>query len=475
MAFELTHYGLSTDELLDGTKFKTVLEDRMHVWEGLIARLSAKDGAGATLIQGSPLNAHIGGSRGVNYLVNRGPCFTHVDPLHGYMLGLDPQKDSIRTLGRRPYSVNNLTILLGIRAPDSELVSSFEEIIQRARCDLIQGARKDALVAFVNAMAPMSMTSAFNAFLMVRSNGSNVERVYKDWKPGGVTPFDLMADWIKVLAETSIFLPAYFRKKYLNKDFIEPTAGGDFSASFVDALGTCDNSADRARQLRIVNRLLNNMTYHDPGNVSTYAGIVVGSSAVSPWHVYAAAASGLWGRDHGGAAPFAGGQMLSAVTEVGLDTDDEEQLRGWWNRWLDKYDAAMAIGHRVLRSPDGDPRTLGLLDDLDEEFPNNGHPLLRFARLHYKIGVEEVLKRHPHIGFQEANVDAYSWATKVIIGLIQMVPEQVEAGFLAFLLSRIVGVMKEDFWNRMPKSTVLRPSPIHWWENEPELTRLAAA
>ena len=48
---------------------------------------------------------------------------------------------------------------------------------------------------------------------------------------------------------------------------------------------------------------LNNMTYHDPGNISTFAGVVVGSSAVSPWHVYAAAASGLWGRDHGGAAP----------------------------------------------------------------------------------------------------------------------------------------------------------------------------
>jgi hypothetical protein len=47
-------------------------------------------------------------------------------------------------------------------------------------------------------------------------------------------------------------------------------------------------------------------------------------------------------------------------------------------------------------------------------------------------------------GFQEANVDAYSWATKVMVGLIRMVPEHVEAGFLVFLLSRIVGVMKED-------------------------------
>jgi hypothetical protein len=111
MAFGLTHYGLSTDEMLQGTKFKAVLADRMGVWDEIQARLNAKDGVGGTVIEGSPLNAHMAGSKGVKYLVNRGPCFTHVDPLHGYMLGLDPKKDSIRHLGRRPYSLNNLTIL----------------------------------------------------------------------------------------------------------------------------------------------------------------------------------------------------------------------------------------------------------------------------------------------------------------------------------------------------------------------------
>jgi citrate synthase len=474
MGLGLTHYGLSTDELLQGTKFKTVLEERMRVWEEIDAHLSDPNDAGGINIEGSPLNAHLGGSKGVKYLINRGPSFTHVDPMHGFMLGLDPEKDSIRTLGCRPYSVNNLTILLGIHDPDKELVASFEDILERAKLDLVQGAHKDELVAFVNQVSHLSMTSALNTFLMLRSNGSNVERVYKDWMPGGVTHFDVMADWLKILAESAVFLAAFFRRKYLHQDFIEPTKGQDFVTSFVDMLGASDSGAERDRQLRVMNRLLNNMPYHDPGNVSTYAGVVVGSSAVSPWHVYAAASSGLWGRDHGGAAPFAGGQMLAAVTEAGLE-GDEEALHKWWNNWLDRYGVAIAIGHRVLRSPEGDPRTLGLLDDLDQEFPNNGHPLLRFARLHYKVGVEEVLKRNPRVGFQEANVDAYSWATKVMIGLIQMIPEHVEAGFLAFQLSRIVGVMKEDFWYRVPKSTVLRPSPIHWWEYDPDLVKLAQA
>ena len=474
MAFGLMHDGLGTEELLQGTRFKAVLEERMHVWDEIVEQITARGGVGETVIPGSPLAAHLAGSRGVKYLVNRGPCFTHVDPMHGFLLGLDPNKDSIRQVGRRPYSTNNLTILLGIREPDNDLVASFEAILDRARQDLVQGKQKDELVAFVNASADMSMTSALNAFLMVRSNGSNVERVYRDWLPGGVTPFDVIADWLKIFAETSVFLAAYFRRKYLKQDMILPVAGSDFVTSFIDMLGNYTGSVDRERQLRVMNRLLNNMTYHDPGNISTFAGMVVGSSAVSPWHVYASAASGLWGRDHGGAAPFAGGQMLSAVTDVGIDTD-EQRLSTWWNRWLDKYDAAMAIGHRVLRSPDGDPRTLGLLDELDQEFPNNGHPLLRFARVHYKVGVHEILERHPNMGFQEANVDAYSWATKVMIGLIRMVPEQVEGGFLAFLLSRIVGVMKEDFWYRLPKSTVLRPSPIHWWEDAPALAKLATA
>jgi citrate synthase len=435
--------------------------------------LTSPEGAGAIVIPGSPLADHIAGSRGVKYLVNRGPCFTHVDPMHGYMLGLNPETDSIRVRGSRPYSVNNLTILLGISDPDQELVASFEEILQRARLDLITG-HKDELIAVVNGTAAMSMTSALNTFLMLRSNGSNVDRVYKDWMPGGVTPYDVMADWLKVLAETSVFLPAYFRKKYLHKDLLEPTSEINFTTAFVDALGTCENGGDRDRQIRILNRLLNNMPYHDPGNVSTFAGMVVASSGVSPWHVYAAAASGLWGRDHGGAAPFAGGQMLAALSSLGIDAD-EDMMQHWWNAWLDEYDAAMAIGHRVLRSPDGDPRTLGLIDDLDQEFPNNGHPLLRFAKDHYKVGTGEILKRHPNMGFQEANVDAYSWATKVMVDLIDMVPEQVEAGFLAFLISRIVGVAKEDFWYRLPKSTVLRPSPIHWWDYDEEAAKLAGA
>lgn len=473
MAFGLAHYGLSTDELLNGTKFKTVLTERMQVWNEVIARLTSPEGSGAILIEGSPLGDHIAGSKGVKYLVNRGPCFTHVDPMHGYMLGLNPETDSIRVRGSRPYSVNNLTILLGISDPDDELVASFEEILQRARLDLIKG-HKDELIAVVNGTAAMSMTSALNTFLMLRSNGSNVERVYKDWMPGGVAPYDVMADWLKVLAEASVFLPAYFRKKYLGKDLIESTSETNFTTAFVDALGRGENGADRDRQIRIMNRLLNNMPYHDPGNVSTFAGMVVASSGVSPWHVYAAAASGLWGRDHGGAAPFAGGQMLAALTSMGIDAD-EDMMQHWWNAWLDEYDAAMAIGHRVLRSPDGDPRTLGLIDDLDDEFPNNGHPLLRFAKDHYKVGTAEILKRHPNMGFQEANVDAYSWATKVMVDLIDMVPEQVEAGFLAFLISRIVGVAKEDFWYRLPKSTVLRPSPIHWWDYDAEAAQLAAA
>lgn len=472
MALGLTHYGLSTDEMFQGTPFKAVLEERMRVWDAITAQLTGS-GPGETMIPGSKLADHMAGSRGVKYLVNRGPCFTHVDPMHGFLLGLDPVQDSIRSVGRRPYMLNNLTIVLGIRNPDETLLASMEDILRRSRLDLLQG-HKDELVAFVNATAPMSMTSALNSFLMLRSNGSNVERVYKDWKPGGVTPFDVMADWLKMFAETAVYLAAYFRRKYLNKDLIEPAPEADFVTAFVDALGNYTDDTQRERQVRVMHRLLNNMTYHDPGNISTFAGVVVGSSAVSPWHVYASAASGLWGRDHGGAAPFAGGQMLTAVTDVGLNAS-EDMLSGWWNRWLNTYDAAMAIGHRVLRSPDGDPRTLGLLDDLDQEFPNNGHPLLRFARAHYRVGVHEILERHPNMGFQEANVDAYSWATKVMIGLINMEPKQVEAGFLAFLLSRIVGVMKEDFWYRLPKSTVLRPSPIHWWENAPELVAMATA
>ena len=43
---------------------------------------------------------------------------------------------------------------------------------------------------------------------------------------------------------------------------------------------------------------------------------------------------------------------LQSVDDVGLDAA-EDTLHSWWNRWLDQYDAAMAIGHRVLEKRSG--------------------------------------------------------------------------------------------------------------------------
>ena len=67
MALGLMHDGLSTDELLQGTKFKAALEERMQVWDDIIARLTAEGGVGETMIPGAPLGAHLAGSRGVKY------------------------------------------------------------------------------------------------------------------------------------------------------------------------------------------------------------------------------------------------------------------------------------------------------------------------------------------------------------------------------------------------------------------------
>ena len=69
MAFGLMHDGLSTDELLQGTPFKTALEERMHVWDDIIARITDKDGVGETVIPGSTLTAHLAGGPGQNALM----------------------------------------------------------------------------------------------------------------------------------------------------------------------------------------------------------------------------------------------------------------------------------------------------------------------------------------------------------------------------------------------------------------------
>ena len=104
--------------------------------------------------------------------------------------------------------------------------------------------------------------------------------------------------------------------------------------------------------MRIVNRLLNNMTYHDPGNISTFAGVVVGRVRCRPGTCTPRPPRACGGGTMVG-PPLC--RWPDAQCDDGVASMPMTALSTWWNRWLDTYDAAMAIGHRVLRSPDGDP------------------------------------------------------------------------------------------------------------------------
>ena len=464
----INHLGIPPDELLDGSTLKEDIERVMPVWGEILRRISDPDDVGGIEIPGSPLHQHAKGARGVQFTVNRGPSLAHVDPERGFLFGLHPETDSIQVRGARPVAENAYSLWTGIRNPSRDRVESFEHLLGRARVDLVKGERKDRFVWLVNETAQMNMAAAINLFLMVRvSGGSHVQKAFDNWSPAKGTCWDELADWIQVVSELSVFIPAWMRRKYRNLDFIEPEEHEPYTEAFVRALGFYSSEEERLEQNRVFNRLANNMPYHDPPNLSTFSGRVTGSGGPSPYFVYNASLSALWGRDHGAAAPFAGSQMLTAISQLGVDAR-VDTIQRWWRQWIAENRVAIAVGHAYLRGEEGDPRNRGLLGDLEDLY--GGSDLLEFAKEFYRLGIEEVTGTKS-LGFANVNVDGNTWIAMVLSGLLALEPDEVEGAFAPFAAIRSVGVAKEDFWGRNPKRTILRPSPIHWWALAPSLIK----
>ena len=496
----LIHRGIRPEELLGGTRFHRDVQEGRQVWERIWSQLADDQGdVGRIQIDGAPMHVHVKGGR-AQFLVNRGPSCAHVSKNLGFCLGpydgpyahgtpydptLPPEKIdaafravSVRYLGDRPVAANIYNLLTGYQNPTAEQIASFEEVMCRCRLDVVKDDRVDKLREVVDATVCMPLNSALNIFLNMRATGSHVEAAFQGARAGGhafdrwcardVTHDDRLADWVGGLNEMLVFLCAWMRKKYGNQEMILPQEGETLPEAFVNMLGRYSSEDHRQQQIKVVNRLLNNMLFHDPANLSTFAGEVAGSSGANPYYTYCAALCALWGVDHGGAAPFAGNQMATAIQRIGITTE-VGRINGFWDEWLARHKVALACGHAFLGGDTGDNRNWGLLDTLQAVFP--GHDLIGFSNLFYQLGIAKVSEKK-NLGFANVNVDGNTWVAGVIAGLWSDSPDDVEQAYAPFAAIRGYGVAKEDTYNATPKRIIVRPVPIRWWLKAPQLLEL---
>ena len=69
-----------------------------------------------------------------------------------------------------------IAVFVAMGSANAAVLASFEEIIQRARLDLVRGKRKDEFVAFVNHTASLSMTSAVKPALFKKNETAIVKQ-----------------------------------------------------------------------------------------------------------------------------------------------------------------------------------------------------------------------------------------------------------------------------------------------------------
>lgn len=194
---------------------------------------------------------------------------------------------------------------------------------------------------------------------------------------------------------------------------------------------------------------------HGGGNNSTFANLVVSSTATDIYSSICASLGSLKGPRHGGANRAVRDMMHQIIKEIGLDATDDD-MRSIANRLLDKqfYDKKgliYGIGHPVYTK--SDPRAILLKAKCEELAKMNGEESrFDFYNRFERIAIEELKKRKGPSFNYCANVDFYSGLTYEILNINE------DLFIPIFACSRTVGWLAHNIENKLYCDKIIRPA-----------------
>lgn len=194
---------------------------------------------------------------------------------------------------------------------------------------------------------------------------------------------------------------------------------------------------------------------HGGANNSTFANIVVSSTATDFYSAVAAALGSLKGPLHGGASKEVDDMFHAVIKEIGINGTDEE-INRVVNAMLDKtfYDKKgliYGLGHAVYTK--SDPRAEILRDRCKElAISKKEGKSFDFYYRFEKIAIRELKKRKGETFNVCANVDFYSGLTYKLLGI----PEELYTPL--FATSRMVGWVAHNIENKLYCSRIIRPA-----------------
>ena len=194
---------------------------------------------------------------------------------------------------------------------------------------------------------------------------------------------------------------------------------------------------------------------HGGGNNSTFANLVVSSTATDIYSSMCASLGALKGPRHGGANRAVRDMMLAVIKSVGLKASDEK-ITAVVNKILDKsfYDKKgliYGIGHPVYTI--SDPRAILLKEKCKELAELKGQMAkFDFYSRFEEIAIRELKKRKGPSFNCCANIDFYSGLTYEILEINEDLYTPI------FACSRMIGWLAHNIENKLYCDKIIRPA-----------------
>jgi citrate synthase len=304
---------------------------------------------------------------------------------------------------------------------------------------------------------PMTM---FVIGVMALQTESNFAKEYskginkKDyWSPMYDDAMDLIARLPRIAAYI-------YRRKYKNKEHIQPNGLLDWAGNFAHMLGFEDESFHELMRLYMTIH-----ADHEGGNVSAHTTHLVGSALSDPYLSYAAGMNGLAGPLHGLANQEVIKWIFEMQNEIGTDDPSKEQIADYVQKTLTSGKVVPGYGHAVLRKTD--PRFTAQMEFGKKHMPDD-----KLVNTVWKIydTVPPILQSLGKIKNPWPNVDAHSGALLVHYGMVEY-----EFYTVLFAVSRALGVLASLCWDRALGFPLERPKSVTtesvklWLEGKAEI------
>ena len=236
-----------------------------------------------------------------------------------------------------------------------------------------------------------------------------------------------------------------YRRKYKNKEHIEPNGLLDWAGNLAHMMGFEDESFKELMRLYMTIH-----ADHEGGNVSAHTTHLVGSALSDPYLSYAAGMNGLAGPLHGLANQEVIKWIFQMQAELETDAPTKEQIADYVQKTLNSGKVVPGYGHAVLRKTD--PRFTAQMAFGKKHMPDD--KLVNTVWNIYET-VPPILESLGKIKNPWPNVDAHSGALLVHYGLVEY-----EFYTVLFAVSRSLGVLASLCWDRALGFALERPKSV---------------